>query len=218
MRKKYIFFDLDGVISDSKEGITKSVDYALRQFGILADSPDQYESFVGPPLVSQFKKECGFDTKQAEKAVEFYRVYYTKQGILENKMYVGIDSVIQMLYHRNCKVVLATSKPTEFARRIIDRYGILSYFSDICGSTMDSTRVKKEDVIAYAMKKNSIIHPQEVIMIGDRMHDIIGAHKNGVDCIAVEYGYGSIQELHSYQPEYLAKTITDLYKLLEKLC
>ncbi len=217
MKKEAIFFDLDGVISDSKEGITKSVDYAMQKFGVKASSPDEYLSFVGPPLMNQFQNVCGFDEKKAQKAVEYYREYYTKTGIFENSMYAGMDNVLKMLHQKGVKILLATSKPTEFARQIIDRYGILSYFDDVCGSSMDNSRTKKEDVISYAMEKNGLQNPDAILMVGDRKHDIIGARACKMDCVAVEYGYGSHEEFLEYHPRYMVSDMDELYRLLVSL-
>ena len=122
-------------------------------------------------------------------------------------------SAMKHLYDSGKKLVLATSKPTEFSRDIIERYGILDCFYDVCGSTLDNSRTDKDAVIAYAMEKNHITDPADIIMVGDRKYDIIGARKNGIDCIAVTYGYGSLEEIRKSHPTYTVHSVEELDKL-----
>jgi phosphoglycolate phosphatase len=214
MDKQFILFDLDGVISDPKEGITKSIDYALRFFGIVTEDIDSLKRFIGPPLFDSFMEYYGFSSGKAEEAMKQYRIYFKENGIFENYMYEGMADLLRKLYHAGKKLILATSKPTEFSRQIIERYGVLNYFADICGSTMDNSRTSKGDVIRYALERNEIRDPSQAIMVGDRKFDIVGAHENQVDCIAVTYGYGSLEEIYVCSPEWIARDILELEKVL----
>ncbi len=214
IKKQYILLDLDGVISDPKEGITKSIDYALRSFGIVTESLDSLKRFIGPPLFDSFVQYYGFSSRQAEEAMRQYRVYFKEKGIYENYMYDGMGELLKNLYQAGKKLILATSKPTEFSSQIIERYGVLDYFEDICGSTMDNSRTSKGDVIRYAMGRNRITDPNEAIMVGDRKYDILGARENKMDCIAVLYGYGSREEVDACSPAYLVRDVNELNALL----
>ena len=214
MNQTYIFFDLDGVISDPQEGITKAIDYALRQFQITTDHLEEYSRFIGPPLYQSLQAAYGFDDEKTKLAVENYRVYFRQKGIFENYMYPGIDLLIENLYQAGKKIILATSKPTEFSCNIIRRYGLYHYFFDVCGSTLDNTRTNKGDVIAYAIQKNHIQTIENCIMVGDRKYDIEGARQNHMDCIAVTYGYGSIKEIEESHPLYIVSSPEKLQHLL----
>lgn len=109
-------------------------------------------------------------------------------------------------------LVLATSKPEVFAKKIMDHFNLSKYFDFIGGSELNG-RSKKGEVIEYVLKSMQI-NPGDAIMVGDRMHDIIGAHEHNLPCIAVEYGYGNIQEFKQYHADYIVKTVNELQKLL----
>ena len=192
---KYVFWDLDGTISDSAPGIVNSVSYALEQMGTELPSRETLRKFIGPPLAESFAEYIGYSPEQIEVAVKHFRGFYAKKGIDENEMYPGIEEFIIKLRDAGFISVLATSKPEPFARIILQRYGIDKYFFYIAGSTIDETRTKKDEVIAYALESCQITDKSQVVMVGDRMHDVIGAKKNGLDCIGVLYGYGDKQEL-----------------------
>ncbi len=211
---KYVFFDLDGTISDSAPGIINAVTYALDEMGIKYGNSDELKQFVGPPLVESFTSYCGFDKKQADKAIELFRVYYSDRGIMENSMYPGIRELLEALRAGGRHIVLATSKPETFAREIIARYGIGDCFEYIAGSTMDETRVKKHQVIAYAMETLGLNDPSKIVMVGDRRHDAEGARVYGMDCIGVLYGYGSRDELLSAGVKYLVDTPAGIARLI----
>lgn len=214
MRKKYILFDLDGTIIDPKIGITKSVQFSLKNFGIYVEDTDDLIPFIGPPLRESYKKYYGFDDKATEKAVEGYREYFTKQGIFENTLYDGIEHLIKTLYDNGKKVILATSKPAVYAEEIIRHYNLEAYFSFISGSELDGKRSKKSEVIRYALENMNINTLDETIMVGDKEHDIIGAKEVGIDSIGVLYGYGSMNELKDAGADYIAENIKSLLGLL----
>ena len=149
-----ILFDLDGTLTDPGRGITNSVAYALNKFGIeVADKKELYK-FIGPPLTDSFEKYYDFSSEDAIAAVEYYREYFKPKGIYENEIYEGIPELLQSLKENGKKVILATSKPEIFAKEILKYFGIDVYFDFVAGATLDKTRTKKGDVIAYAL--NSI--------------------------------------------------------------
>jgi len=195
-------FDLDGTLTDPAEGITNSVAYALNKFGITVESREELYKFIGPPLVNSFMEYYGFDKEKAFLAVETYREYFRDKGIFENKLYDDIPLVLEKLQQDGKIIVLATSKPEEFAIKILKHFGLFEYFDLICGATMDEKRSEKSDIIKYALKKlNAPI--EKCVMIGDRCYDILGAKENGIASIGVTYGYGSLEELKNSGADYI---------------
>lgn len=214
-----ILFDLDGTLTDPGEGITNSVAYALAQWDIrVADRTELYK-FIGPPLKDSFMEYYGFTPGEADRAVIAYRAYFRDRGIFENKVYAGVERLLKSLKTAGKTVVLATSKPEEFARRILEHFGLDGYFDLIAGATMDGTRSKKADVIAYALsalssKNGTSIDPGTVMMVGDRAQDINGARACGLDSIGVLYGYGDRRELETAGATHIARAVEDILPLI----
>lgn len=214
MTYKYILFDLDGTITDSREGITKGVKYSLDKMGISNVKLEELNKFIGPPLKESYIKYYNFSEKESEKAINYFREYYKEIGIYENELYEGIEKLISELVEMDKILIIATSKVTEYAEIIIEYFGLSKYFTYIVGSNMDGTRTNKHEVIEYALQISGIEDKKDIIMIGDRKHDIIGAKQNKIDCIGVEYGYGSKEELSKVNADYIVKDINELAKLL----
>ena len=211
---KYILLDLDGTITDPKIGITKSVQYALKSKGIHIEDLDSLCRHIGPPLKTSFMEFYGFSEREAEELVEKYREYFKDTGIYENEVFEGMDELLKKLRAAGKKLITATSKPEVFAKRILEYFHLDQYFDDICGATLDSSRISKEDVIRYALEKNGIRDLSEVIMVGDREHDIIGARKVGIASLGVLFGYGSRQELEQAGATRLALTVAEVYDVI----
>lgn len=215
-RFSYILFDLDGTLTDPGEGITNSVRYALRHFGIEEPDITKLYRFIGPPLKNSFMKQYDFEETKAELAIKKYREYFSEKGIYENKLYPGISHMLAQLTERGKQIVLATSKPAVFARKILAHFSISSYFSQIAGSELNGERTEKKEVIAHALSLCGLEEGRrsEVIMVGDRKYDITGAHDNGVEALGVLYGYGSREEMEAAQPQYLVNSVEELCALL----
>jgi len=211
---KYILFDLDGTLTDPAVGVTNSIMYALKRFNISVSNRKDLYKFIGPPLWDSFKKYYNFSEKQSQKAVEYYREYYKDKGIFENKVYPGIAELLENLKSSGKILVVATSKPTVFAKQILEYFDIMKYFSYVSGSNLDGTRVNKDEVIAYALEKCKITDLEKAIMIGDREHDIIGAQKTGIDSMGVLFGYGNRNELECAGANYIADTVEDISTFL----
>ena len=208
----YILFDLDGTLTDPGRGITNSVAYALDKFGItIADKTELYK-FIGPPLTDSFEKYYGFSSEDAVTAVEYYREYFKPKGIYENEIYEGVPELLKTLKENGKAVILATSKPELFAKEILKYFGIDVYFDFVAGATLDKTRTKKGDVIAYALNSLCITDKEKCLMVGDREQDINGAKQNGIDSLGVLYGYGGMQELTNAKSTYIAETVKDIIK------
>lgn len=208
-----LFFDLDGTLSDPKEGITKSVAYALEKFDIHIRSLDDLVVFIGPPLADSFMKYYDLDEDESAQAIQYYREYFTEKGIFENVAYGGIDILMQHLTSSGYECIVATSKPEIYAEQILDYFDLRKYFKDVCGATLDGTRSRKGDVIAYALQKHDL-RSDQVIMIGDREHDVLGAKQNGLYSIGVLYGYGDRDELEAAGADSIVCDVLELKKKL----
>lgn len=211
----HIFFDLDGTLTDPKEGITNSVAYALASFGIHED-PDRLTPFIGPPLIDSFMEFYHFDLPAAQKAVEKYREYFSQKGIFENKLFSGTQPLLTQLKAAGKTVYLATSKPEVFARQILEHFHIDGYFDQIVGSCLDGTRTKKGEVIEEVFTRlgENGLDKAMCVMVGDRFHDIHGAHENGLDSIGVTFGYGSQEELTQAGATHIVHSFEELAQIL----
>lgn len=210
---KYYFFDLDGTLSDPGIGITNAVIHALKAYGITVDDRSSLYPFIGPPLKESFMKYFDFSEDKAMEAITHYREYFSTKGIFENDMYDKIPEILSELKKRGLSLVLATSKPDEFSVRILKHFGIFEYFDFVAASTMDEKRTSKAEVIAYALESLNITDKSEVLMIGDREHDIKGAKANGLKSAGVLYGYGDLDELTKAGADYIVETPKKLLEL-----
>ena len=217
-QKDYILFDLDGTLTDPKEGITKSVRHALNHYGIQVDDLDTLTPFIGPPLTDSYKKYYGFSDEQAWEGVLVYREYFSERGWHENKEYPGIKEMLDALKKAGKVLLVATSKPEEFGRKILEYFGMAGYFDFIGGADMEETRVRKADVIRYVLEQYGLDRTPETlarcVMVGDRDHDVLGARECGMDCVGVLYGYGDRQEMDGCRPAWIAATVDELKDLL----
>lgn len=207
-------FDLDGTITDSAPGITNSVIYALKKYGIAEDNYQKLCRFIGPPLTVSFQEYYGFSKEQSEEAVGFYREYYKDRGIFENSVYDGFEEVVKKLKGAGKMLVVATSKPEPFAKRIIEHFGLAPYFNYVAGMELDGGRGTKAEVIDYAIKECGIKDKTKVLMVGDREHDVIGAKKAGIDCLGILYGFGTREELEKAGATYIEENPEDILKFL----
>ncbi len=213
MKAQNILFDLDGTISDPKEGITKSIAYALTELGHATPPLEELTVFIGPPLKNAFEEMLGSAT-QAEKAVALYRYRYAEQGrgMVENILYPSIPETLAALKNAGKRLFIATSKPHVIATKVVQHFGLVDSFVKIYGPELDGTRNDKGELIVHLLA-NENIAPENAVMIGDRKHDIIGAAKNGVSGIGALWGYGSAEELREAGATALCKTPEDLLNL-----
>ena len=210
-----ILFDLDGTLTDPAEGITNSVAYALRFYGIDVKEKSELNKFIGPPLIGAFEEYYKFSYDQATEALAKYREYFSSKGIFENKIYDGINEMLSELRKRGKRLIVATSKPDEFAVKILKHFDIYDEFEFVAGATMDEKRTNKADVIEYALASCGISDRRECLMVGDRKHDIIGASKCGLDSMGVLYGYGDHSELTDAGATYLAERVSDILEIIK---
>ena len=205
-----ILFDLDGTLTNPALGITNSLAYALEKFNIEVTDKKELYRFIGPPLQDSFENFYHFSKEDSLKAVDFYRDYFRHKGLYENEVYQGIPDLLERLKAQGKKLLLATSKPEEFARQILKHFELFDYFDLVAGASMDGSRRLKGDVIAHALTSAQVSDLSAAIMIGDREHDIIGAKKNGLDAIGVLYGFENREELKKAGATYIATNVEEL--------
>ncbi|MEB9683639.1 phosphoglycolate phosphatase [Bacillus thuringiensis serovar pingluonsis] len=206
-------FDLDGTLTDPKEGIVNSVLYALKKVGIEELHISELDSFIGPPIQQSFVERYNMNEGEVERAVFYFREYLKQSGLLENNIYDGIPNLLKQLKDTGNHLFIATSKPTVLAEQVIEHFQLTNYFEDIIGSNLDGTRIKKEEIIAHILQTNEELNKEEIVMIGDRKHDIIGANQNGIASIGVLYGYGSETELTEVGVTHIANDVKELHHL-----
>ncbi len=209
-----VFFDLDGTVINSELGVLNSVEYALKKYGAEIPPREKLNFFLGPPLEDSFAKLLNISRQEAQTLVKYYREYYPQKGIFEIELYEGIVPLLENIKQSGRKTVIATSKPEEFAVRILKHLGIAELFDVIAGATFDNSRSEKPDVLAYAIKMAGVTDINTAVMVGDRKYDCIGAQHFGMDSIGVLYGFGDLEELNNAGATYIAKTVEDIYKFL----
>ncbi len=209
-----VLFDLDGTLTDPGVGITNSVAYALSRFGISVPDRKTLYPFIGPPLVDSFMEHFAFSEEKAKEAVTYYREYFSSTGIFENKVYDSVPEMLTILSGSGLQLVVASSKPEPFVRRILDHFGLTDDFLYIAGSELDHRRVNKHEVIEYALSSSGITDREASVMIGDRHHDIEGAKLSGIRSVGVLYGYGTREELEEAGADHIADSVSALTELI----
>lgn len=215
MKYRYILFDLDGTVTNPEEGITKSFAYALEHMGIHVEDRRELRKVIGPPLLQSFDEFYHFTEEQSLEATEKYRERYGEKGWSENEVYEGMEEVLKTLSEQGAKLILATSKPERYAVRIMEHFGLAKYFTMLCGADdYAKDRSTKEQVVRYAIERNGITDMGEVIMVGDRKYDVIGAAAVGIETVGVLYGFGEEEELRTAGAVSVVATPEELLEFL----
>lgn len=212
-----IFFDLDGTLTDPGMGITNSVAYALKKWNIEVSERAELYKFIGPPLIDSFMNYYGFSKEEARQGVKYYREYFSTKGLFENEVYEGVIELLNRLKAGGKRLVIATSKPEKFTLEILKHFDLYKYFDFVAAASMDETRTKKDEVIAYALENLGIKDVSDVLMVGDREHDIFGAKAHGLDSIGVLYGYGNREELEKAGATYIVEKVQDIGALINEI-
>jgi len=212
MQSKAIFFDLDGTLTDSGEGIINCATLALEHFGIPVPSREEMGVFVGPPLDQTFLK-FGVPADKTQEAIDVFRSRYLVVGKFENKPYPGIREVLDTLKKQGYRLFVATSKPETTAVEILNKFELAQYFELICGATFDSGRVHKADVIAYLLEQ--IGTPEDILMVGDTEFDVLGAAAHGIKTIGVSWGYGKVAAMEVAGAAAIARSMDALLQLIQ---
>lgn len=209
---KTLLFDLDGTLTDPKEGITSSIAHALVQMGRESPALDDLTWCIGPPLHLSFEKLLG-DAKLVPEGMRLYRERFGTVGLFENFVYAEIPALLARLQSEGFILFLATSKPHFYARQILDHFKLTPFFRAVYGSELDGVRTNKGELIEYLLRQENI-SAEGCLMIGDREHDVLGAARNKIPCIGVLWGYGSETELRAAGARQLARTPDELYSLI----
>ena len=199
-----LLFDLDGTLTDSGPGILNCARYALNKMGW--EIPDDLNAFIGPPLTYSFTHLFGMNEEETERAIIFYRERYSTKGLFENSVYSGVVPMLEKLKGSGYTLAVATNKPERFAVPILEHFGLAKYFKVIAGSYSDSVRNTKREVIEYVLSELGGPDKSRVLMIGDRCHDIVGAHEAGIKALGILWGYGDTEELNGHGADFLAET------------
>lgn len=210
----YILFDLDGTVSDSKPGIISCIKHALDGKGIKHPPAEVFDKMVGPPFRVSMKEFLGLDMPMIEQLITLYRGKYEVDGWRDCRLYYGIVDVFKTLKANGKKLAIATSKPLKFTHLMIEGLGLTEYFDFIGGATCDASKETKADVIELVLENLKVDDVSKVLMLGDRLYDIEGAHALGVDCAAVMWGYGSREEFEEYGADYILDKPEDILKLV----
>ena len=212
MKYTHIFFDLDGTLTDPAPGITNAIIYARKKWGLEAGTNEDYLKFIGPPMPQSFEEFWNFSHEDAVEFLKTYREYFGETGLFENTVFPGIPELLETLRERGCHLYIATTKPTGFSVRIAEKFGFAKYFDMISGSG-EFTDNTKFDVIRNA-KDACAVDMSGAVMVGDRLHDVEGAHQHGIPCIGVTFGFGGREELQTAGAEYIVDTVEELSALL----
>ena len=214
----YLLFDLDGTLTESGEGIIRSVQYALDKFGIKENNTEQLRRFVGPPLVDSFMRHYGFSREKALEAVDIYRERFGTIGIFENTLYPGVEEMLQRLKSEGFILSVASSKPEHYVCQILDHFKITEFFDEVVGATMDEKRLTKTQVLEEVLKRLDLYErKEEILMIGDTEHDICGAREHGIECVVVTYGYGDPEKMKAEKPLKIVDSVEELERYLLSL-
>lgn len=217
MKWKYILFDLDGTLTNSEEGIINCVIYALESKGVAIPSQEELMAFIGPPLVESFQKYAGLNEVEAKEAVVKYRERYSEKGLYENSVYEGMEEVLKRLVQKGCTLAVATSKPEVFSKQILEYFHLDGYFTEIVGSTLDGSRDNKADVIREVFRRLAITEKElgQVLMVGDRKHDILGARECNIKSLGVYYGFAPQGEMEEYGADYIIDEVADYIEFFD---
>ena len=209
-----LFWDLDGTLTDPKEGITKSVQHALRRLGLPAPDQEALTPFIGPPLLASFQELCHLDPATARQAIGYYRERFEVQGLFENKVYPEIPPLLDELGRTGVRMAVATSKPLPSALRILDHFDLRRHFYAVYAADQGGRVASKRDVLGEAVQPLGDAERATAAMIGDHPVDVQAARDLGLDAIAVLYGYGDPGLLHAAGPRHAAASVAELRGLL----
>lgn len=213
MTPKTIFFDLDGTLTDSGEGIINCATLALEHFGLPVPSREEMGIFVGPPLDKTFI-QFGVPEDKTQEAIDVFRSRYLVVGKFENAPYPGIHDLLTKLQQQGHRLLVATSKPETTAVEVLNKFELAGFFECICGATMDGTRVHKADVIAYLLDR--IGSTEQILMVGDTEFDVLGAAAHKIPTIGVSWGYGKVSAMEQAGAVAIAHSMEDLLNLINE--
>jgi phosphoglycolate phosphatase len=211
---KHIIFDLDGTLSDSREGIYNAYYHTFNKLGLPNPGMEKLKTLIGPPLQKGFTDLFGLQGKDNEEAVKVFREYYSLKGLYENKLYDGMDTLLQKLILAQASLYVATAKYILYANQVLKYFGIDTYFTEVSGADYSGFHAKKAELIVAILRRHGIYDPIDVVMIGDTRYDIDAAAELAIDSIGVAYGFSTPEEVASFNPDYIANSVDDLHGFL----
>lgn len=209
---KHLLFDLDGTIIEPQEGILNSLRYAVKMMGVVMPSDDELRQFIGPPIMDSFQRQFGLSPSEAIEGIQYFRNYYAQSGIHQNTLFPHISAMFEILDKAGYKLYVATSKPTVFAKDILQKHGLDHLFVAIVGSNLDNSRSDKAEIIGYILETYQL-NPSHCVMIGDTPYDIIGAKKHHIRSVGVTYGHGQFQH---HQADFSVEDVYQLEELIKR--
>lgn len=219
MKEKYdlILFDVDGTLTDSGEGITKSVQYTLEKYGIIEPDLNNLRKFIGPPLIDSFMKYYGFSKEESVRARNIFNERYQPIGWMENRPYDGIEAVLDELQKAGIMMGVATSKPEGVANKVLEYFDLKKYFSVICAAPNNGLNGEKPGRIRAAIEEARALgcEAKNVIMVGDTRFDVLGAHECGIPCVGVTWGFAVEGEFEACDTEFVVDTMEELLNILK---
>ena len=210
MKYTTVLFDLDGTLTRSEKGITRSALYACEKLGFTGHTEEEFKVFIGPPLFDSFRKVVGMSDEQAEQALTYYRERFSTIGYAENEVYAGIPTLMRSLKKNGAKIAIATAKPQAFAEKIAKKFGFAPYLDALVGPGFDNKHSSKKSIVGRAIEQLGGVP----VMVGDRCFDVDGGKENGIDTIGVTYGYGTREELENAGATHVVDTVDELTDVL----
>lgn len=207
-----LIFDLDGTLSDPREGIIRCLRHAFMEIGAELPGDEEIEQCIGPPLRDALLDLLD-DHGTADRALAAFRAEYGRAGLLENQLYAGLVEALETLQQSEVPMLVATSKPREFAERTIDHFGLRRFFRAIHGCGLDGSLAEKTELLRHVIATEAL-DPDDTLMIGDRKYDIVAARENGLRSIAVTWGFGSEAELRTARPDAFCASPAELVSVV----
>lgn len=211
----YVIFDFDGTVADTGEGILKSLQYSFKAMGDEEPDLEDLKKFIGPPVFYSYTHFYGISEDKVDDYVRKYRERYREKGIYESRVYDGLKELIISLKEKNIKVGIASSKPENLIYSVADYLGITNLFDAIVGVKSDNSKHStKAGLIAQAMTDLGATDKTKVLMVGDRLFDIDGAHEAGVKCCGALWGYGDEEEFRAHHADFIAANPENISDIL----
>ena len=209
-----VLLDLDGTLTDPFEGIAACIRYAMNGLDLEPPSDDDVRRAIGPPLRQTFSNLLATrEANRIEEALRLYRERFSVTGLLENRVYPGLPEMLANLSMVGYRLFVATSKPSAYAQKIADHFGLTKYFVAVYGSDFDGRLENKADLIHHLLDSEHLV-ARDSVMVGDRSHDILGAKAHGVSAIGVTWGYGSRKELEDAGADVICSIPTEVCRFL----
>ena len=212
----HLLFVLDGTLTDSREGIVRCIQHALAEVGAFVRPLEELTHYVGPPLPASFAALLGTtDVARVDAALAAYRRRFERVGMLENRLFPGIAEALEECAGAGHGICVVSAKPRVYSRRILKHFAIASLIRGVYGPGLGDRAYTKESLIREACLREQV-QGNRAVMIGDRAEDVLGAKRNGVDAVAVTWGYGEREELEAARPSCIVTSCDELLDYIRR--